>query len=177
MPTSAVQPRDRGATTPRATAASTRLATLVVLALVFATGAEARSLMKRAADEIRRARDATEQDRPRAPVAEDAGGAPAAAPAADPAGPPRVALDRSQPWAAACEADARVRVPEHRPGAEDVVFAPAGATEWQEAAGVRGVEGTGDFLGWGGSRTVFSYRCRYDQGQGKVTWGRVTIGR
>jgi hypothetical protein len=166
---------------------SKMLASLIGLTLVLATGADARSLMKRAADQLRNTREAVEKGGPGSSLDDPALDAvegsptetrkPAAAPAADPPAPPRIMLDRSQPWAAACEADARLRVTEHRPGAEEVTFAAENAKEWQDSPNVRGVEGKGEFLGWGSSRSVFSYRCRYDVEQGKVTWGRVTIGR
>jgi hypothetical protein len=156
---------------------------LVGLSLVLAPAAGARARMKRAADQLRNTREAVEKGvtdgrlEGSEPGGKPGKDAPAEAPPADPPAPPRVPLDRSQPWADACEADARVRVKEHRTEAADVVFAAAEAKEWQESPGIRGVEGKGDFLGWGGSRSRFSYRCRYDVEQRKVTWGRVTIGR
>lgn len=161
---------------------SKMLASLIGLTLVLATGADARSLMKRAADQLRNTREAVEKGGSGSSLdegspTETGNDEPATAPAADPPAPPRITLDRSQPWADACEADARRRVTEHRPGAEGVTFHADDAKEWQESTGVRGVEGKGDFLGWGGSPSPFSYRCRFDVGQGKVTWGRVTIGR
>jgi len=156
---------------------SAAVASVMALTLVLAAGADARSLMKRAADEIRKTRDAESKGGSDESQAEETDAPPATSGGDTAADPPRAALDRTQAWADACEADARVRVKEHRPVAEAVTFHADDAKEWQEGTGVRGVEGKGEFSGWGGSRSAFSYRCRYDVGQRKVTWGRVTIGR
>src|SRR4029453_13245255 len=112
----------------------------------------ARSLMKRAADQIRKARDATSKGQSSEPQSVEPETPPTSAGVDQAADPPRVPLDRTQPWADACEGDARVRVKEHRPATEAVTFDVHDAKEWQVVTGVRGVEGKGVFSGWGGGR-------------------------
>jgi hypothetical protein len=172
------------------TASRELLALLTGLTLVLPAGARAAEpQMQRAYDHLQRARDALERatpnkgghreralreiDKARRELREgmETRGSPGWEATR------RRPLDRSAPWADACEADARRRVREQRPNVEKVVFAGDAGREWKESDAETSVEGRGRLLGSGGRWWSFRFRCIYDVRQDTVTSGRVEIAR